>query len=100
MAESLSLSLTPLLLECLECLLVITLGSFSPPPCSLTFPPPQLEQLLQRLIEHEVAVTADPNTLFRGNTLVTKMVDEFMKLIGLPYLHRTLQGCIDEVSTS
>lgn len=42
-------------------------------------------------------MTSDPNTLFRGNTLVTKMVDEFMKLVGLSYLRQTLQCCIDEV---
>lgn len=42
-------------------------------------------------------MTSDPNTLFRGNSLVSKMVDEFMKLVGLSYLHRTLQCCIDEV---
>ena len=58
---------------------------------------PQLEDVLKRLIEHEVTVTTDPNTLFRGNTIVTKMVDEFMKLIGLSYLRQTLQCCIDEV---
>jgi Ras GTPase-activating protein 3 len=59
-----------------------------------------LEQLLKRLIEHEVSVTSDPNTLFRGNSIATKMVDEFMKLIGLSYLRRTLQCCIDEIFES
>lgn len=59
--------------------------------------PLQLESLLKRLIQHEITVTSDPNTLFRGNTLVTKMVDEFMKLVGLSYLRQTLQCCIDEV---
>lgn len=42
-------------------------------------------------------MTTDPNTLFRGNSIATKMIDEFMKLIGLSYLRRTMQCCIDEV---
>ena len=40
----------------------------------------------------------DPNTLFRGNSLLSKMVDELMKLVGLPYLHDTLKVFIDSVS--
>lgn len=39
----------------------------------------------------------DTNTLFRGNSLASKVIDEFMKLVGKMYLQRTLQGCIDEV---
>lgn len=39
----------------------------------------------------------DPNTLFRGNSLASKVIDEFMKLVGKCYLQRTLQACIDEV---
>ena len=42
-------------------------------------------------------MTTDPNTLFRGNSIATKMVDESMKLVGLTYLRRTLQCCVDEV---
>ena len=40
----------------------------------------------------------DPNTLFRGNSLLSKLVDELMKLVGLPYLHDTLKVFIDKVS--
>ncbi|GFS09451.1 Ras family protein [Elysia marginata] len=39
----------------------------------------------------------DPNTLFRGNSLLTKMVDELMKLMGIPYLSDTLKTFIDQV---
>ena len=35
--------------------------------------------------------------LFRGNTLVSKLVDELMKLVGLHYLHDTLKDILDEV---
>ena len=40
---------------------------------------------------------SDPNTLFRGNSVASKVIDEFMKEVGHSYLHRTLQPCIDEV---
>lgn len=43
-------------------------------------------------------MTTDANTLFRGNSLTTKVVDEFMKKVGMAYLQRTLQSIIDEVS--
>ena len=42
---------------------------------------------------------SDPNTLFRGNSVASKFIDEFMKVVGHSYLHRTLQPCIDEVCT-
>ena len=42
-------------------------------------------------------VCSDPNTLFRGNSLASKVIDEFMKFVGCSYLQSTLQGCIDEV---
>lgn len=40
---------------------------------------------------------SDPNTLFRGNSLVSKLIDESMKVVGQSYLQRTLQSCIDEI---
>ena len=39
----------------------------------------------------------DPNTLFRGNSLASKLIDESMKVVGQSYLQRTLQSCIDEI---
>ena len=49
------------------------------------------------LANHEANVTNDANTLFRGNSLTTKVVDEFMKKVAMSYLRRTLQSIIDEV---
>ena len=49
------------------------------------------------LANYEASVTSDANTLFRGNSLITKVVDEFMKKVGMAYLQRTLQSIIDEV---
>ena len=57
-----------------------------------------METLIQKLVKLEVDSTSDPNTLFRGNSLASKVIDEFMKLAGRSYLQRTLQGCVDEVS--
>jgi len=42
----------------------------------------------------------DPNTLFRGNSLATKAVDEFMKHAGMQYLHETIKHLVDEVHFS
>lgn len=57
----------------------------------------QIEQLIDVLANHEAGIIIDANTLFRGNSLTTKVVDEFMKKVGMAYLQRTLQSIIDEV---
>lgn len=59
----------------------------------------KLVQFFRVLADHEISCTGDPNTLFRGNSLLSKMVDELMKLVGLPYLHDTLKTFIDDVFT-
>ncbi|XP_076453641.1 ras GTPase-activating protein 3-like [Babylonia areolata] len=56
-----------------------------------------LVPLVRVLADREMSVTTDPNTLLRGNSLLSKMVDELMKLVGLPYLHDTLKGFVDSV---
>lgn len=42
----------------------------------------------------------DPNTIFRGNSLTSKCIDETMKLAGMHYLQVTLKPIIDEVRHS
>ncbi|KFW10962.1 Ras GTPase-activating protein 3, partial [Fulmarus glacialis] len=39
----------------------------------------------------------DPNTIFRGNSLTSKCIDETMKLAGMHYLQVTLKPIIDEI---
>ena len=39
----------------------------------------------------------DPNTIFRGNTLVSKCMDELMKLAGLHYLHTVLRPVVERI---
>ncbi|XP_064612151.1 rasGAP-activating-like protein 1 [Liolophura sinensis] len=52
---------------------------------------------LDVICSEEIFNTSEPNTLFRGNSLATKSIDQFMKIAGMPYLHETLGPVIDEV---
>ncbi|KAI8855111.1 hypothetical protein BC829DRAFT_485678 [Chytridium lagenaria] len=45
---------------------------------------------LQVLLESDIQATEDPNIIFRGNSLATKAFDQYMKQIGMPYLHATI----------
>uniref|UniRef100_A0A5F8G7C9 Ras GTPase-activating protein 3 n=1 Tax=Monodelphis domestica TaxID=13616 RepID=A0A5F8G7C9_MONDO len=45
----------------------------------------------------EVKRTQDPNTIFRGNSLTSKCIDETMKLAGMHYLQVTLKPIIEEI---
>lgn len=40
---------------------------------------------------------ADPNVLFRANSLTTKVIDLYMKIVGMPFLHSTLTDIVMEV---
>jgi hypothetical protein len=42
----------------------------------------------------------DPEVIFRANTLATKALDYYMKLVGLPYLHKTLNLAVQELYTT
>ncbi|XP_026276924.1 GTPase-activating protein [Frankliniella occidentalis] len=57
----------------------------------------QLAPTITNLARWEISKVTDPNTIFRGNTLVSKMMDEAMKLVGLHYLHNTLRPTLDLV---
>ncbi|XP_071484024.1 ras GTPase-activating protein 3-like [Diadema antillarum] len=57
----------------------------------------QILPLIRVLAEHEISQTADPHTIFRGNSLASKCIDEFMRLQGLHYLHDVLKGVVDEI---
>ena len=43
-------------------------------------------------------IFSESTTLFRGNSLVSKIVDEMMKLVGKAYLQETLRPIITEVT--
>ncbi|TRY64833.1 hypothetical protein DNTS_004424 [Danionella cerebrum] len=44
-----------------------------------------------------VSPTADPNTLFRSNSLASKAMEQFMKAVGMLYLHQVLKPIIDRI---
>lgn len=39
----------------------------------------------------------EANTIFRGNSLATRCIDDMMKIVGKNYLAVTLKPVIDEV---
>ncbi|XP_063207344.1 rasGAP-activating-like protein 1 [Chroicocephalus ridibundus] len=53
--------------------------------------------LLDYLTTRELARTTDPNTLFRSNSLASKSVEQFMKVVGLPYLHEVLKPVVNRI---
>lgn len=52
---------------------------------------------LDRLNMREVNRTGDPNTLFRSNSLASKSVEQYMKIVGMPYLHEVLRPIITRI---
>lgn len=52
---------------------------------------------VKTITQNEVDSTSDPNIIFRGNTVGTKSVDMYMRLIGIPYLHYILRGTVQEI---
>ncbi|NXE71283.1 RASL1 protein, partial [Calcarius ornatus] len=53
--------------------------------------------LLDYLTSRELARTTDPNTLFRSNSLASKSMEQFMKVVGLPYLHEVLKPVVNRI---
>ncbi|NWS78000.1 RASL1 protein, partial [Crotophaga sulcirostris] len=53
--------------------------------------------LLDYLTTRELARTMDPNTIFRSNSLASKSVEQFMKVVGLPYLHEVLKPVVTRI---
>nr|DBA22825.1 TPA: hypothetical protein GDO54_013821 [Pyxicephalus adspersus] len=52
---------------------------------------------LDRLNMREVNRTGDPNTLFRSNSLASKSMEQYMKIVGMPYLHEVLRPIITRI---
>jgi len=53
--------------------------------------------LLQQFIDEEVKTTESAGTLFRSNSMVSKMFKFYSRLLGLPYLYVTIGPEIDEL---
>lgn len=58
-----------------------------------------ISPIIKALADHEISKLTDPTTIFRGNTLVSKMMDEAMRLSGLHYLHGTLRPIVEQIVT-
>lgn len=56
-----------------------------------------ISPIIKALADHEISKLTDPTTIFRGNTLVSKMMDEAMRLSGLHYLHSTLRPIVEAI---
>eukprot|EP00051_Salpingoeca_urceolata_P018497 m.260028 g.260028 ORF g.260028 m.260028 type:complete len:805 (-) comp19208_c4_seq1:48-2462(-) len=54
-------------------------------------------EFLKHLNGMEIGKQTESSTLFRGNSLATKCTDQFMKAVGLAYLHQTLKPTIELV---
>lgn len=54
---------------------------------------PFLDYLNTREVNH----TTDPNTLFRSNSLASKAMEQFMKAVGMLYLHEILKPIINRI---
>jgi len=52
---------------------------------------------IKSIIQSEIENTPNPNIIFRGNTVGTKSVDSYMRLVGLPYLSTVLGPIIQEI---
>eukprot|EP00158_Paraphelidium_tribonemae_P009374 Partr_v1_DN28848_c0_g2_i3_m33871 putative GTPase Activating protein len=52
---------------------------------------------LKFLIDNEVSNTEDANVLFRGNSILTKGMDAYMKLVGMEYLESVLGNVLREI---
>ncbi|KAJ3291664.1 Ras GTPase-activating protein 1 [Borealophlyctis nickersoniae] len=49
------------------------------------------------MLDVDIHATESPNIIFRGNTLATKAVDQYMKVVGMEYLHSTLGALVRSV---
>eukprot|EP00127_Corallochytrium_limacisporum_P004914 Clim_evm58s191 gene=Clim_evmTU58s191 len=60
----------------------------------------ELLPMIIKLISQEIKSTKDPNTLFRGNSLASKCMDQLMKMIAMDYLHGCIKHVIQEIAES
>ncbi|XP_025064233.1 ras GTPase-activating protein 2 isoform X3 [Alligator sinensis] len=60
----------------------------------------KLVSFVTGVAELDLKDTQEANTIFRGNTLATRCVDEMMKIVGKHYLKVTLKPILDEICES
>ena len=57
----------------------------------------RLVPLMTSAITKEVSVTQDHSTLFRGNSIPTKLMSSFTRLLGQPYLDVTIRPIVRDI---
>jgi hypothetical protein len=57
----------------------------------------QAVKFLNAIAAMEIRSTNDSNTIFRANSLGSKAIDQYMKLVGMKYLQGVLQPIIHEI---
>ncbi|XP_043927910.1 ras GTPase-activating protein 2-like [Protopterus annectens] len=57
----------------------------------------KLVPFVTAVAELELRDTQEANTIFRGNSMATRCIDEMMKIVGKHYLKVTLKSIIDEI---
>ncbi|KAJ8280537.1 hypothetical protein GJAV_G00056010 [Gymnothorax javanicus] len=60
----------------------------------------RLVPFVSAIAELELTQTQEANTIFRGNSLATRCIDEMMKIVGRSYLTVTLKTVLDEICES
>jgi len=53
-----------------------------------------------KLTVEEIKKTENPDIIFRGNSLATKSVDYYFKMVALPYLKMTIGPIINEIEAN
>ncbi|KAJ3138525.1 hypothetical protein HK100_012489 [Physocladia obscura] len=49
------------------------------------------------LIHREISNTEDSNILFRGNSVLTKILERFMRIVGSNYVKEVLENCVGAI---
>ncbi|KAJ8368136.1 hypothetical protein SKAU_G00081640 [Synaphobranchus kaupii] len=60
----------------------------------------RLVPFVSAIAELELMQTQEANTIFRGNSLATRCIDDMMKIVGRSYLTVTLKPVLDEICES
>ena len=58
------------------------------------------EDVLADIVVDEISTLENEHLTFRGNTIATKAMESYIKLVGQKYLHDTLRSVVDELLNS
>ena len=58
------------------------------------------EDVLADIVVDEISTTESEHLTFRGNSIATKAMESYIKLVGQKYLHDTLRSVVDELLNS